>query len=154
MFPVRPNEVNITYPFHASQQGQCMVVRPRLNKSILLRKGLDTLAEDGPDSLTAARVSQELSVTRGSFYWHFKSVPEFHQQLREFWRDEIVLGVPNDAKARFKDPRQILKAIGELAKQRKNYRFDTAMRNWAALQVPPPRLYTNVVHGYGLSHVK
>ena len=104
---------------------------PRLNKSTILWKGLDVLAKDGPGSITAARISRELNVTTGSFYWHFNTVEDFRQKLKEFFLEEIVLGITNEAKARFEDPREILKAIGEMVKQRKTYRYDAAMRNWA-----------------------
>ena len=107
------------------------VGEPRLNKSKILRKGLDILAEDGPGSITAARISRELNVTTGSFYWHFKSIEGFRHELKAFWQDEIVLGLTNEVKARFEDPREVLKAIAEMVKQRKTYRYDMAMRNWA-----------------------
>ena len=109
-----------------------MVVRQtRLTKSMILQAGLDLLAKDGPGSITAARISRELNVTTGSFYWHFPTIEDFRRKLGKFFLEEIVLGITDEAKSWYEDPREILQAIGEMVKQRKTYRYDAAMRNWA-----------------------
>jgi AcrR family transcriptional regulator len=105
--------------------------KSQLAKSDFLNRGLDVLAADGPRSLTAARMARELKVTTGSFYWHFNTVDEFHDEVRKFWRDEIVVGIIVDARAQAGDPTNVLGEIGKIIRQRGTHRYDAAMRGWA-----------------------
>jgi AcrR family transcriptional regulator len=105
--------------------------KSQLQKSDFLIRGLDVLAGEGPGSLTAARMARELKVSTGSFYWHFKTVDDFRDELKRFWRDDIVVGIINDARDQAKDPGDVLEEIGRIIRQRETYRYDAAMRNWA-----------------------
>jgi AcrR family transcriptional regulator len=102
-----------------------------LSRSIFLLRGLDVLVSDGPRSLTAARMARELNVTTGSFYWHFSTVGNFRDDLKVFWRDEIVVGIIFDAKKQAGDPAKVLDEIGKIIRQRGTHRYDAAMRSWA-----------------------
>jgi AcrR family transcriptional regulator len=106
-------------------------LKPRLNRSDFLNMGLDVLAAEGPRALTAARMAREMNVTTGSFYWHFKTVDEFCEELKSFWRDDIVVGIINDAREQAKSPGDVLEEIGRIIRQRRTDRYDMAMRNWA-----------------------
>jgi len=103
----------------------------RLARSDFLNRGLDVLAADGPRSLTAARMARELLVTTGSFYWHFSTVDDFRDELKRFWRDDIVIGIINDVREQAKDPGNVLDEIGRIIRQRGTHRYDAAMRSWA-----------------------
>ena len=105
--------------------------KSRLAKSDFLNRGLDVLAADGPRSLTAARMARELNVTTGSFYWHFNTVDEFRDEMKKFWRDEVVVGIIVDAKEQAGDPASVLDEIGKVIRQRGTHRYDAAMRSWA-----------------------
>ena len=97
-----------------------------------LRKGLDVLADDGPKSLSAARMARELKLTTGSFYWHFDSVPQFHDALRSYWRDTVIVELVREAKEHADDdPAKGFAKLRDLIQTRKTYRYDAAMRNWA-----------------------
>ena len=98
-----------------------------------LLQGLEVLVADGHRSLTAARMSRELGVTSGSFYWHFKTIDDFRSELKKFWRDEIVIGIIREAGARAEAPAGVLEEIGRIVSERKADRFDSAMRVWAQL---------------------
>lgn len=45
----------------------------------------DILAEHGPEGLTVAALCTRLAVTKGSFQWHFESMPNFVQALAGHW---------------------------------------------------------------------
>ena len=53
----------------------------RLTKMQWLDHGLKTLAHSGASLLKAGTLAKSLGVTRGSFYWHFADVEDFHRQL-------------------------------------------------------------------------
>ena len=109
------------------------MVASKYRRSDYLIRGLEVLASDGPDALTAARMTRELGVTKGSFYWHYRTVQDFQDELQKFWRDEVVTGIIVEATAQAGNASQVLERIGEIIRRRKTYRYDTAMRAWAEL---------------------
>jgi len=100
-------------------------------RAAFLREGLEMLADTGPRSLTAAGVSKQLNVTTGSFYWHFRTVAEFHNRVKKFWLNEILIPLIAEARAQAEDPGSILEIIGQIARRRGIVRYDRAMRNWS-----------------------
>ena len=97
-----------------------------------LRKGLDVLADEGPKAVSAARMARALEVSTGSFYWHFATVSEFHDALRSYWKDVVIVGLFEKAKENAKDdPARALEELADLIQTQKTYRYDSAMRDWA-----------------------
>jgi AcrR family transcriptional regulator len=47
---------------------------------------LTTLAHEGFDALKADVLARKLSVSRGSFYWHFTDLGAFHARVIEHWK--------------------------------------------------------------------
>ncbi|MFK7836077.1 MAG: TetR/AcrR family transcriptional regulator [Sulfitobacter sp.] len=60
--------------------------RPRLSPDKWILAGLDALAATGPMALAAEPLARALKTTKGSFYWHFKDVPAFHEALLTQWQ--------------------------------------------------------------------
>jgi AcrR family transcriptional regulator len=48
--------------------------------------GLSTLAREGFDALKADVLARKLGVSRGSFYWHFADLDDFHARVIEGWK--------------------------------------------------------------------
>jgi len=73
----------------------------RLSKEDWLDHGLKELARAGPGALKADRLARSLNVTRGSFYWHFKDLRDFHHALLARWRvqmtNRVIAYVEEDA---------------------------------------------------------
>ncbi|WP_296765666.1 TetR/AcrR family transcriptional regulator [Sediminimonas sp.] len=59
----------------------------RLTRRDWLVAGVQVLASDGPGALRAEPMSRRMNTTKGSFYWHFKDVPDFHAALLAQWSD-------------------------------------------------------------------
>lgn len=57
----------------------------RLSRQKWLAAGVDALAVDGAGALAAEPMARRLGTTKGSFYWHFKDVPEYHAALLADW---------------------------------------------------------------------
>lgn len=62
--------------------------KQRKSKTDLLQTGLEILATHGIDRLTIDKLCKKLSVTKGSFYHHFKNQRAFMEALLEFWMEE------------------------------------------------------------------
>ena len=71
----------------------------RLTAEDWLDFGLTVLAEEGHGALKADLLARAKGVSRGSFYWHFKNLKDFHARLLAHWRDRSTLDVIDDIEA-------------------------------------------------------
>lgn len=62
----------------------------RLSRNTWVEHGLAVLAREGPESLNAVRSAKSLGVSRGSFYWHFKDLEDYHSAILARWRDDTT----------------------------------------------------------------
>ena len=62
----------------------------RLSIDIWLDAGLTALATKGPAALAAEPLARSLGTTKGSFYWHFKDVPDFQTRVIGVWQDSAL----------------------------------------------------------------
>lgn len=65
----------------------------RLSKEIWLQHGLETLAAKGANALKADPMAKALKVSRGSFYWHFKDIDDFHRGVIGLWQHRATTQV-------------------------------------------------------------
>lgn len=65
---------------------QSMTKASRLTKQDWLRAGFVSLVENGPSGLKAEPLARRLNTTKGSFYWHFRDVSQFHAAMMTFWQ--------------------------------------------------------------------
>jgi len=67
--------------------------RPRLTIEDWLMAGFRALARSGPAALKAEPLARDLGTTKGSFYWHFKDLPEYLTRLIQLWEARAFDGV-------------------------------------------------------------
>lgn len=72
-----------------------MSKRARLTRSDWLLAGFQALAQAGPVALKAEPMARRLGTTKGSFYWHFADVPDFHRQMMALWADGALDHIPS-----------------------------------------------------------
>lgn len=93
----------------------------------------ETLIRDGIDAVKVDRLAKAGNVTRGGFYWRFKSRQDLLDQLLDDWRTtntapflEVLSGAGT--------PQQRYEALMRLWIEEKDFRpdYDKAVRNWAA----------------------
>ena len=65
----------------------------RLSKEDWLDHGLRSLEAHGFTSLKADGLAKSLGVSRGSFYWHFEDLADFHTAVLNHWLEVSVLAV-------------------------------------------------------------
>lgn len=61
------------------------MARTRKTPQIWIAAGLKALPKQGPDGIRAETLARALETTKGSFYWHFKDVPDFQAALLKAW---------------------------------------------------------------------
>jgi len=88
--------------------------RPRLTAEDWIKAGFWALSTTGPDSLKAEALARTLGATKGSFYWHFKDVPDFKAKMLGHWHDKAFDAVARSVDASG-DPTERLYRLAELA---------------------------------------
>lgn len=68
----------------------------RLSPDRWIDAGFDALVAQGSSALKAEALARNLKTTKGSFYWHFKDVPAFHNAMLARWE--------HNSKAHFEAP--------------------------------------------------
>jgi AcrR family transcriptional regulator len=90
---------------------------------------LATLTREGYGALKADVLARSLKVSRGSFYWHFKDLAEFHCRVIERWREKateaVIADVERHATANERFERLLRRAFGHDA------RIEIHLRAWA-----------------------
>ena len=114
----------------------------RLTKTDWLEQGLRTLATSGAGALKVLPMSRVLRVTRGSFYWHFKDIADFHAQLLRFWQlrstDQIIEELESQDDARVRLNYLMKRAFSS------DHHLDRAVRYWAAENKEVARVIASV----------
>lgn len=62
----------------------------RLTPKDWLTAGLDVLCSHGPGAVKAEPLARHLGTTKGSFYWHFQDVRDFHEKLLAVWEASVL----------------------------------------------------------------
>ena len=101
--------------------------RTRLSRQSWIDAGLSALVAKGPSALAAEPLARELQTTKGSFYWHFKDVPEFQSAVVKDWQTSAFADVVN-ALAEEGSAEERLRRFG---KRMLAAKYDPAFRAWA-----------------------
>jgi AcrR family transcriptional regulator len=101
----------------------------KLSRDDWIDAGLRTLARDGFTALKADLIAKKLSVSRGSFYWHFADVAAFETAVMRRWRDVMAEAIIRDLErlaARERLRHLLRRALAA------DPRLEIGMRAWAA----------------------
>mgnify|MGYP001054056044 CR=1 FL=1 len=101
--------------------------KTRLNANDWLESGFDALVEQGPQALKAEPLARRVGVTKGSFYWHFHDLPDFHDRLLAKWEERTLLALAATG-TDDPDPVQRLEHLGALNSEDA---AEQAIRAWA-----------------------
>lgn len=100
----------------------------RLTRTDWIVRGFEVLKLEGHEGLKADRMVKALNVSRGSFYWHFKSIDGFHTALLVAWRERITEATIADLRTISGGQSQLVELIGRVI--RTPQRLEAAMRAW------------------------
>ena len=91
------------------------VATRRLTPEDWVRGALRILQERGVSGVKVTVLAERLGVTSGSFYWHFKGLPDLHATLLEYWERELTDAIVDQAKAiKGVGPERILQLMTEI----------------------------------------
>jgi AcrR family transcriptional regulator len=116
----------------------------------------EIMAADGIGGVKIQRLCDQLGVTKGSFYWHFKDLDAFLDAIAEQWRrGEGTFRSRMDAAVRT-DPKGGLSNAVQAFLDRRLGRLERAMRDWsrtddrarAAIKAADKRTFDALVSGF------
>lgn len=115
--------------------GFLMTKRSRLTREDWLAAGFAALVQGGPGAIKAEVIARDLKTTKGSFYWHFRDVPEYCNAMMAHWEARGFAEITALVEAE-DTPAQRLRRLGELAAKgaEKPYgggALEPAIRAWA-----------------------
>lgn len=100
------------------------MMKKRLSSDDWIDTGLRALAAQGFSALGAETLARNLGASKGSFYWHFKGLEDFHQQLATAWKRHAAAALVAALESRQPVATRLLK-VGAAAEG------EPAMRAWA-----------------------
>lgn len=101
--------------------------KQRLSRQSWIDAALKALVEQGPAALAAEPLARSLEATKGSFYWHFKDVPDLHAAVTQDWQTRAFAKVVA-ALSEPGNPEQRLRRFGKAALSDTE---EAAFRVWA-----------------------
>lgn len=110
------------------------MAKNRLSPQDWIAAASTALTTAGPSSLRAETLARDLGTTKGSFYWHFKDVPTFHEALLLAWETHAKAKIQalRDVAAK---PISKLRLIGEISAESgtglNTPGSEAALRAWA-----------------------
>lgn len=96
---------------------------------------LDTLAVSGVDAVRVESLARDLSVTKGSFYWHFADRSALLSAMLGSWRRRATLAIIERLERTEESPRDRLRGLIRLpfasSRSAKGANLELAIRLWA-----------------------
>lgn len=109
--------------------------RPRLSAEDWLMAGFRALANQGPSALRAEALARNLGTTKGSFYWHFKDLPDYLAKLIALWETraftDVLASLDPDLPPRGRLEQLCLLATGYRDPSYGGIALEPALRAWA-----------------------
>jgi len=107
--------------------------KSRKSKTQFIHAALEILANEGNvKALTIDSLCQQLGVSKGSFYWHFKGRAQLIEALVAFWADEFQQSIHQRIRQSAHDkPERAFEELISFWLSSNFSRLDQVMRNWA-----------------------
>jgi len=106
--------------------------KERLSRQVWLQRALELLSREGESRLRIDAICKALGVTKGSFYWHFKSRGDFIQSMLEYWAEIYNKRVARTAEERGGKALHRLRYVFDLVLKENLSKYDVAFDAWAA----------------------
>ncbi len=104
----------------------------RLDRTHWLDAGLRALTETGQGAIKIPALAIRLGVTKGSFYWHFRDLATYEDDLLAEWERRDTLEVIRYLDESHVDAVERLRKLLSLS-SRANMRLANAIRHWSSI---------------------
>lgn len=107
--------------------------KKQFTKEMWLQNALEQLSKKGNIGLTIEEISKSIGVTKGSFYWHFKSRNDFTLQLFDYWELVSSTNVKAHVGQVEGDAAERLLRLTKFLVKRDNWRYELGIRAWVQI---------------------
>lgn len=113
-----------------------MTTKTSLSSDDWTKAAFRALSRGGVQAIRAEAIARDLKVSKGSFYWHFKDVPDLRAQMLEHWARQATDAIIADVEAIDGSGREQLRLLVEAATDDRNLAYggvhaEGAIREWA-----------------------
>ncbi len=118
-----------------AKAGAADAARSALTPERWIGAATEMLIDHGIDSVRVDVLAQQLQVTRGSFYWHFRDRDELLRRVLAAWREQATERLTARLERARDDPREQLRDVISLPSRgraaQRAARIELAIRAWA-----------------------
>lgn len=113
-----------------------MTTKTSLSSDDWIKAAFRALSSGGVQAIRAEAIARALKVSKGSFYWHFRDVPDLKAQMLEHWAAQATDAIIADVEANGGSGREQLELLVEAATGDRNLVYggvqaEGAIREWA-----------------------
>jgi len=106
--------------------------RHHLTRDDWVRGALALLRERGVGGVRVLTLARRLSITRGSFYWHFKDLTDLLDCLLDYWERELTDAIIDAAETYHGPPEERILNLMHLVIEKDAAVYDHAISVWAS----------------------
>jgi AcrR family transcriptional regulator len=115
-----------------AERGVASAERSQLQRFDWLKSALEIFVSEGIEAVRITRLADELKVTRGSFYWHFRNREDLLHSLVSYWKDKNTAAITESVASATSLADGILRFFETCVDAaRFDPRLDLALREWA-----------------------
>ncbi len=120
--------------------------RDPLGRSAWLDAARDALMAEGVAGMEVNKLAKRLGVTRGGFYWFFKSSEQLRDELLSYWESTSTTQFESVLRGEGHNGVDELRAVVDLWVEEKDYKpaWDAAVRDWARTSARVARVVRRV----------
>ena len=101
------------------------------SKEDWIKLGYQLFSESGEKGLVVDKMSKLLNCNKSSFYWHFKTKPDFINCLVDYWRSNDTIGIINKVNKEVQAKDKLLKLIEIIFRKDSNLDFNFYLKKYA-----------------------
>jgi len=111
-------------------------MKKKLTRRDWLKAAFRALTRHGPTAVKAETLARALSVSKGSFYWHFKDVAALRRAMIDLWLEEGTISVIKELESLPVPAAERLRRLVEISVSERSEPFggmklESAIRDWA-----------------------
>lgn len=108
------------------------MAKVRTPPSAWVEAALEALATGGPEEIRIEALAAQLGVSKGGFYWHFKSRAALLEAMLDHWEQSVVGDVITEVEGSSRDPREKLRHLFQMASTAPELLpVELALRDWS-----------------------
>ncbi|MEE9319557.1 MAG: TetR/AcrR family transcriptional regulator [Granulosicoccus sp.] len=101
-----------------------------------IQAGFHALTAGGPQAIKVEAIARQMHVSKGSFYWHFKNLPELKSAMLAHWLDNATHSVIDLVEDSQQKPQDQLRLLIQIATGGGNEPYggilvEAAIRDWS-----------------------